>query len=150
MKLIPLALLLLLAACGESPLFNHKMEKSFLSRDQIFVENNGISFNKVDSSFRLDWKVGPELGESRFILKTWNNSAGTFNGPYTDLPYQLQVVLWMPAMGHGSAPTKITKLSSGEYDVSSVYFIMNGKWEIKVQLLNDGKVFDEVVLTHTL
>ena len=150
MKMLMLLSLFLLTACGESPLFNHKMEKAFLNRDQIFVENNGTSFNKIDRSFSLDWKVGPELGESRFVLKTWNNSDATFNGPYTDLPYQLQVVLWMPAMGHGSAPTKITKINAGEYDVSSVYFIMNGKWDLKVQLLKDGKVFDEVLLSLTL
>lgn len=150
MKFILISFLFLLTACGESPLFNHKMEKSSILRNLISVETAGTSFAKTDHSFSIDWKVGPELGESRFFLKSWNNALGTFSGPYVDLPYELKVVLWMPAMGHGSSPTKITKSNSGEYDVSSVYFIMNGKWDIKVQLIKDGKVFDEVVVSTTL
>jgi hypothetical protein len=37
-------------------------------------------------------------------------------------------------MGHGSAPVKITPQAPGVYEVSDVFFIMPGDWEIQIQL----------------
>lgn len=34
--------------------------------------------------------------------------------------------------GHGSAPLKITATAPGEYDVTNAYFVMKGKWQIRV------------------
>ena len=54
-------------------------------------------------------------------------------------------------MGHGSSPVKIKKLGPGEYEVTSIYFIMGGGWEIYFQLLtNKDDVLDEVVLPFSL
>ncbi len=150
MKTLILLSLFLLGACGESPLWNHKIEKNNFLGNPIFVESEGSHFTKAGYSFSLNWKKGPELGEGQFVLKSWKTDQGTFNGPYLDLPYELKVLLWMPSMGHGSSPTKVTKLATGEYDVTNVYFIMGGNWEVKVQLIKDGKIFDEVILPYNI
>lgn len=150
MKLVVLSLLALLISCGESPLLNHKMEGKNFLRNPVFAESESLKFKKTDYSFIISWQEGPELGESRFVLKTWKKDLGTLNGPYQDLEHQLHVFLWMTSMGHGSAPVKLKKIADGEYEVSNVQFIMGGKWEIKFQLKKDNQVFDETIISLTL
>ena len=152
MKFITLALMaLLLTACGESPLWNHSMEKAGLDNDFFETRGEGYHFSKSKFSFSLSWVVGPVKGENKFIVKSWNDELGTLNGPYQDLPNKFHVYLWMPDMGHGSAPVKLKKTATGEYEVSNAYFIMPGKWEVYFQILNaKDEVLDEVVLPITL
>lgn len=145
-----LALLLLLAGCGESPLLNHKMEPNGIIRNTVLAESDVLSFKKTDYSFIISWVEGPQMGGSKFIMKTWKKDLGTMNGPYQDLSKNLFVFLWMPAMGHGSVPVKLKKIGDGEYEVSDVQFIMGGKWEIKFQLKDGGQVFDETVVSLSI
>ena len=150
MKLVSLALLVLLTACGESPLFNHQMEgKSFL-QNTILSESEALQFKKSNYSFIVSWQSGPRMGESKFVMKTWKKNLGTMNGPYHDLSKNLHVFLWMPAMNHGSSPVKIKKIGDGEYEVSDVHFIMGGNWEIKFQLKDSGLVSDEAVVSLSI
>ncbi len=53
----------------------------------------------------------------------------------------IDVVLWMPSMGHGSAPTQVERaidksgnIIPGTFNVKNVYFIMGGDWEVRVTL----------------
>lgn len=140
----------LLVSCGESPLLNHEMEKTILDNDYFQTREEGFKFSHTKFSFSLDWTTGPLKGESQFILKSWNDKLGSLNGPYQDLPENLHIYLWMPDMGHGSSPVKIKRIAPGEYEVSSVYFIMGGKWQIFFQLTKEGKVIDEVSIPLTL
>jgi len=55
----------------------------------------------------------------------------------------IKVTLWMPDMGHGSAPTKIQQINNdqgfpqpGLYRVSNMQFVMGGIWEVYVTLVN--------------
>jgi hypothetical protein len=137
---------ILLTSCGESPLLNHRNEGAQLVTNTELSEGQGLRFPKTDYAFVISWVEGPRLGESRFLMKTWREDMGTINGPYQDLDRKLHVFLWMPSMGHGSAPVKIEKSGDGEYEVSSVQFIMGGKWEVKFQLKDGGQVFDEVIV----
>ncbi len=149
-KLLSLLLLVLLTSCGESPLFNHVMEgKNFISNPQL-SESEVLKFSKTNFSFIISWQEGPRLGASKFLMKTWNKDQGSMNGPYQNLPKTLNVFLWMPAMGHGSAPVKLTNTGDGEYEISEVQFIMGGKWEIKFQLKDGSQVFDETVVSVSL
>lgn len=115
--------------------------------DFMHSDSEALSFSKSDYSFVVSWVDGPKKGASKFIMKTWKKDQGTMNGPYQDLNKNLHIFLWMPTMGHGSAPVKITKLGDGEYEVSNVQFIMGGKWEIKFQLKDGAQVSDEAVIT---
>ncbi len=54
--------------------------------------------------------------------------------------------LWMPGMGHGSAPTQLAPAGDGCTAVSNVQFVMRGEWQIQVTLQDgDTGVFDVVV-----
>ena len=152
MKVLGLLFLcLFLNSCGESPLWNHAMEKSGLTKDSYEQRAEENKFSKTKFSFVLDWITGPVKGENKFILKSWHKDLGTLSGPYQDLPSNLHIYLWMPDMGHGSSPVKIKKIGPGEYEVTSIYFIMGGGWEIYFQLLtNKDDVLDEVVLPFSL
>lgn len=145
-----LLVLLFLVGCGESPLLNHDSEKGFSLTDISRAESDDFRFKKSELSFSLAWDQSPHMGENKFTLKIWNSASGTVNGPYVDPTNNLHIFLWMPSMGHGSSPVKITKTQPGVYEVTNVYFIMGGKWELKLQLLNDGKLVDETVLPYTL
>lgn len=149
MKTFSLVLLLLVSACGNSPLLNHSSESGIRARDAVLTDSEILKFMKTDYSFIVSWEQGPQLGESRFLMKSWNQN-GSRNGPYQNLPKDLHVFLWMPAMGHGSAPVKLQKINDGEYEVSDVQFIMGGKWEVKFQLKDGAQVFDETVITLSI
>lgn len=58
-----------------------------------------------------------------------------------ELNDNIEVVLWMSSMGHGSAPTQVERavdlygnLIPGVFNVRNVYFIMGGEWEVRVTL----------------
>lgn len=115
-------------------------------RLNVLSESDELGFKKTNFSISIDWQEGPEQGESHFILRSWDRNLGTLSGPYQDLPGNLSIRLWMPSMGHGSSPVEIKKLDSGEYDVSKVYFIMKGAWELRLELKKDGQVVDEIIV----
>lgn len=109
-------------------------------------ESQSLKFKKTDYSFIISWVTGPARSGSKFIMKTWKEDVGTMNGPYQDLSKNLHVFLWMPSMGHGSAPVKLKRLDNGEYEVSEIQFIMGGKWEIRFQLKDGAQVYDETAI----
>lgn len=49
--------------------------------------------------------------------------------------------LWMQMgnHGHGSSPLKITQLAPGQFDITKAYFVMKGKWQIRVTYEQDTK-----------
>ncbi len=55
----------------------------------------------------------------------------------------MNVVLWMPAMGHGSSPVKTELFAVNHYKVTQAYFIMPGQWEVRLTFAVNG-------VTHTL
>lgn len=142
--------LILLSACGESPILNHKMEPKGIKGSQIFSQSVVLEFQKSDMEFSIDWTMGPHMGESKFILRTWKKDLGTLSGPFQDPELTLNVVVWMTSMGHGSAPVKITKLNVGEYEVSNVQFFMGGAWDLKFQLKQGSQVVDETIVSYSI
>lgn len=149
-KFFSILVLVALVSCGESPLFNHVREGVKEITNGALTDSEAVRFSKSGYSFAVKWMEGPALGTSRFIMRSWKTDTGSINGPYTNFPNTLNVFLWMPAMGHGSAPVKIKSLGDGEYEVSEVQFIMGGKWEVKFQLKNGNAVVDEVVVPVSL
>lgn len=137
-------------ACGESPILNHANEKAQGMIQEVSSAAAEYAFAKAGLSFTVDWIVPAHVGLSAFKLKIWKTGAGTVNGPYVEPKQNLHVFLWMPTMGHGSAPVKMVKTAAGEYTVNDVAFIMAGKWQVKFQLLAGGKVADETVLSISL
>ncbi len=151
MKIISfLFLLLMMVSCGDSPLLNHSMEGSGLTGERFRSTSEEYKFVNSKYSFSTDWVTGPLKGENKLIVKTWKTNESTFNGPFEDVPHNLHIYLWMPDMGHGSAPVKIKKIAPGEYEVTNVYIIMGGAWDLHFQILKNEAVIDEAVIRINL
>jgi hypothetical protein len=59
---------------------------------------------------------------------------------------QLQVVPWMPAMGHGTSVTPtVTETAPGTYELTGVVLFMPGTWQLRTTL--NGAFSDHVVPT---
>ncbi len=52
-----------------------------------------------------------------------------------------KVILWMPAMGHGSSPVIVEKVSLGIYRAKEVYFGMKGDWQIRFEKNSDQATY---------
>lgn len=78
----------------------------------------------------VKWEVRPtEDSPGSFIFSTSDGLTSNLR----DFDSPLKVVLWMPAMGHGSSPIMVEKVSIGIYRAKEVYFSMKGDWEIRFQ-----------------
>lgn len=164
-----------LSACGESPLLHHETAKNAAEAEtKNFNEKSNpgtggddcpLSFSHVGLCASLEWVQLADLRgnatadatgtdqEREFILRFWEKGKGNSQtGPYVDPSQKVSVKLWMPSMGHGSAPVKIDHHKSasrqdeiGVFDVTQVVFIMSGNWEIRIQLKQDQKMIDEAI-----
>lgn len=89
----------------------------------------------------VTWTQGPRVGEESVMHVEWKD--GATHTPI-DVP-AFSVSLFMPSMGHGSAPTQVQRVLgsdgkplAGVYDVRNVYFLMGGDWDVNVVLAFPG------------
>lgn len=85
----------------------------------------------------LHWDQGPVVGQESRLRIDWKNAHQVpvvAPGAFTVTPF-------MPEMGHGTAPVKIQPVLDangqpivGSYEVTSMYLVMGGAWEIRVGL----------------
>ncbi|NUN07342.1 MAG: serine protease spb1 [Bdellovibrio sp.] len=102
------------------------------------TQNTAPEFPILKIRVSLKWSQPPtSQGAQDFILD--------FDGNVAEFE-TLAVLLWMPSMGHGSAPVKIERLSDYQYHVKNVYFIMPGDWEIRLLLKKDKKPIDQLYI----
>ena len=136
-----IAILLSIYSCGKSPLQLKKSDE-ITSIDDL---QTGKFFTTTNQSLNINW-LSPinstDEGHALLIVKK--------NGVATDLPSSFNIFLWMPDMGHGSSPIKITKLTTGVYDLSAIYFIMDGDWQLRIQLKNGSTILEEQKFEYTL
>ncbi len=102
--------------------------------------------NKADCHVQLEnsklclswvWEVKPTETEfGSFVFKTYRLNNYDQSEIMTDFSENVEVVLWMPSMGHGSSPTAVEKLDTGTYRAKDVFFTMPGEWQIKFQFKN--------------
>ncbi|MEQ1664122.1 MAG: hypothetical protein ABL927_01950 [Bdellovibrionales bacterium] len=110
-----------------------------------------LTFDGGSIHAHLKWMQGPQSGEESILQLVWMNPA--IHAPMA-APGEFKVVLWMPSMGHGSSPTKIEQSLDqkgqpklGAYEISNIYFIMRGEWDVNVSLkLADGS--EEIQTLH--
>ena len=141
MRFLFILLFIALSACARK---NYADPKELAQNNQQQSADCALEFTKVDLCASISWTQGPQTPQqSEFILHIWNKKNANVNGPYQDPTQNLSVVLWMPSMGHGSAPVKIEKLQDGVFRVSNVYFIMAGDWEIRVFLKDSASTVDQ-------
>ena len=139
------------SACGQSPLFNHDSAGggggTTPHQRQEDPSACPLSFPRSGLCAALTWTRPPaEEQTGSFELAFWRAGKPESGGPYVDPASTVAVKLWMPAMGHGSSPVKIAHGDAGKFQVTDVYFVMPGDWEIHVLLKNGSNVVDEAVL----
>lgn len=104
-----------------------------------------IYFTTEDLCASYSWRKAPtEQDFGSFALSFFKK-----DGTAADPQMTLKIVIWMPDMGHGSSPVKITKKAVGSYVVDNVFFSMHGDWQIRFQLLNAAAVAEEQVADVT-
>lgn len=97
-----------------------------------------LSFVKLQMHAHIAWTAKPTVGTANTLKIEWRSAQDhTLMEPHA----QLEVVPWMPSMGHGSAPTRIQKSVDssgtpllGTYEVSNIYFTMGGDWQVLITL----------------
>lgn len=108
-----------------------------------------LSFPSENLYGDVAWDSRPTTRtEGVLILGFW--SADDVAGPWRSPENELSIYLWMPKMGHGSAPAKIERLEDGSIRVSHLYFFMPGQWEIHIQLKRGGETVESKVLDFEL
>lgn len=131
-----------LVSCGKSPLLLKKPNQEIPGQNKFESDK---TFQSTGHQINLTW-LGPinSTVPGHFLLITKKNDV------MSDLPAGFSVFLWMPSMGHGSSPVTLKKLDTGIYDVSDVYFIMDGDWQIRIQLKNNETILEEVNFTYII
>lgn len=98
-----------------------------------------LSFRNKSIHVHTEFTAPPQVGTESFLnLDTRSGKDHSFVDLSDDT---MDVVLWMPDMGHGSAPTQINRVvdangdvAPGRYIVRNIYFVMGGDWDIQVIL----------------
>ncbi len=87
---------------------------------------------------RCTWTQGPQSPDESLLRVEWVRSSD--HAPI-EPPGSFKVALFMPGMGHGSAPTQLQRVLDeqgrailGSYQVSNMYFTMRGEWVVNVTL----------------
>ncbi len=111
-----------------------------------------IEFKKVGQCASIEWRVAPKIDAyAEATLKFWSKKTGAPTGPFENPDCkQLAVSLWMPSMGHGSSPIRLTLRETGIIDATKIYFSMGGLWDLKILLKNGNQVIDQAVLPINL
>ena len=144
-----LLLILSLFGCGNSPLFNHSNADDLNLQVRDATDKNcPLFFPNSELCASLTWNMGPNQEESAFTLKFWKVTEDS--NSLVDPAFSVWTQLWMPAMGHGSSPVMITRLATGIYAVTKVYFIMPGSWDIRIQLKNGKNVVEQAIWKETI
>lgn len=103
-------------------------------------------FATSDACVDLIWETRPTANDmGSFVLELYRRDD---RSQFVNLTNTLEVVLWMPDMGHGSSGVTVEKLAPGQYRVTRVFFIMGGDWEIQLKHKNGNTVLEEAAIPY--
>lgn len=106
-----------------------------------------IKFKNSGYCLFWDWEALPKSNQSgSLIFKIYRSNLYDDSLVYTDFDFIPSLLLWMPSMGHGSSPTKVSRLDVGTYRASDVFFIMPGKWDMQFQIKDGSRLVDEAIV----
>lgn len=132
-------LLLLFPSCGDSPFLNEESPSSEIAGNQN-LNSEGLLFNGEQLKIQPFWREGPfVLNQSRLLIVVTN-----LEGVPVSPELELNVMLWMPDMGHGSFPVDVIEIDEGVYEAKEIFFTMPGYWDIHFQLTQREEVLEEV------
>jgi nitrogen fixation protein FixH len=121
------------------------MMKFFLTLITIFFTHLAFSQDLTYSQCSLKSEVCVEIQ----TLKEFNSKEeGRFSLNLKGSEVELKKIdLWMQmgSHGHGSSPLKVTQLAPQEFDVTKAYFVMKGKWQVRVTY-QQGDIQETLIL----
>lgn len=128
-----------------SPLLNHKEETGRTSTvETTKLDECHIRTSNPKICLQVEWIQTPQVNTDspfRFRLTTQDHVSVQ--------PQGVDVDLWMPDMGHGSAPVIVESTDRG-YLVKDVFFIMPGLWQVRFRITSDSGETLEAALEITL
>lgn len=162
-----LIFIFLLISCGKAPLFGPIETPSSSDNPSVnpLTSSDELTWKDSRYHFAISWEKEPVVGENTpFKIKFWDSYQTNFLGPYSRLDEELCVFLWMKMSSgeHGTSPFEMTKVNSPDgdyYHFDQVYFIMSGKWELRVRTVSDqsqcnsqktDSYLEEVILEITI
>ncbi len=110
-------------------------------KKENITEGCTVRFNKLETCGLIEWINAPAKKQDSNFMFVLDGALEKFSHA------TLEVELWMPSMGHGSAPTVVRKINASTFDVSNVHFIMGGDWEIRFTLKEGALVLDEAIFS---
>jgi len=111
------------------------------------VEAERTEFPLTKTSIWLTWEKFPTNEDfGSLLLKFGRENLADKSIIPQDIQGEVEVELWMPSMGHGSSPVTVTRMDTGTYRASQVFFTMPGDWEIRIQRLVNGVVVEQAVI----
>lgn len=114
---------LVLYSCGRPPLFNEQKNLG-----------HGHSYQSIKSNeFTADLYWNSNIKAYEYLTAQLEFRV---NNILTSLPLGSEVYLWMPSMGHGGPDIQLTEISQGIYQLSEIYFIMEGDWQVIIKIPN--------------
>lgn len=106
-----------------------------------------LSFPGSELCASVEFVQAPnQNADSPFVLKVYDQTS-TAAAPSLVDPAQLKVDLWMNMghHGHGTSPVTIEKQEVGTFLISEAYFVMPGKWLIRVWINGEKSEMTVVV-----
>jgi hypothetical protein len=97
------------------------------------------SLQNVQLCLTAAWEQTPDSTK-------YNSMKLTLSGANINAFDQLESLLWMPSMGHGSSPVRIEKIDANTYRIYDMYFVMAGDWEVRIFLKKAGQSVDQVFI----
>ena len=101
-----------------------------------------LKFNNGGIHAHVSWQRGPHTPDESSFRVDWKQ--GSDHSPLNPTE-GFEVSVFMPSMGHGSAPVRIEAATDsagrsilGSFIVSKIYLMMDGQWDISVTLKTDG------------
>ena len=101
-----------------------------------------ITFDGDGAKVHVELRTGPDQPPSRGVENLSLAVTDRAGAPLDGLT--IEVVPWMPAMGHGaSVKPQVTAVGNGHYTVEDVDFYMPGQWQIRITF--SGAVEDHAI-----
>jgi hypothetical protein len=112
-------------------------------RNKTLSNSCPVRFSKINICAQIKWMANANTStEAVFHLKF---DPAQFNSKPI-VQENLEVYLWMPSMGHGSSPVTIKKTAQNDtFEISKIFFIMPGIWDVHFKIKNAGQELDHAV-----
>lgn len=97
-----------------------------------------LTYKNKTLHLHVQFAKTPQIGTETFLTIETRSGA---DHSLVAIDDSIEVALWMPDMGHGSAPTQIDHavdnegtIIPGKYSVRKMYFVMGGLWDVQITL----------------